>query len=315
MDIEELINSLREGQNYIVYGPNNAGKTTLLTKINETYVNKNAEAIFNGSGDLFPCVYIPAKRVFEFSETEGINSNKDKLTIDVVKRFGKEWIDASSILSIREKIRQTEWSSLISQKCKSIFDLAELDTFGVKCSDGVQNVVNILSYISHVLSLHFPEAKIGQLLNTKFLLIIDEIELFLYTKSLSIFIKEISSMFKEATMVFSSHSILVMQRLKDFRVLKITDLDSVEDVGPSPYFQDLGSLLEPYYGVKEYPPELEGFAREMEEVIRSRKVEKPIEDEMYIKADKLRDRYPALCELITDLQLHFAKRLRRLKGI
>lgn len=309
MDSKDVIKLLEDGNNCIVYGANNSGKTTLLKDINKYYVQKNSDAVFNNDKSrIDPCVIIPAKRVFEL-EDGGVLANKESLTIDTIQRFGKEWITGSYILGVREKIKESPaFRGKVTQMCSYIFETTFDDVFNTKCSDGVQNVVNVLSYIFHTLQLYSDSNDMSIILKMHFLLIVDEIELFLYTKSIVNFLDTLFLTFTNMRMLISSHSVLVMQRINNFKVLKVENIDSIIDSGLSPYYNDFGVILSSFYDIKEYPLELESLMSKMDNLLTSTETDesqlKPIFDE----ANCLRAKFPLLAELITNLQLNFYKR-------
>lgn len=309
MNSNEIIDLLNSGINCVVYGANNSGKTTLLKKINESFVQKNVSALFSNDRDkLAPCVMIPAKRVFELQDG-GVRPNNEILNIDVVSNFGKEWTTGSYILGVREKIKGLTLRKKVESMCLKTLGLDSVDIFDTRCSDGVQNIVNILCYLFHVLNLYSGSTDINSLLKMRFLLIIDEIELFLYTKSIVNFLEVLFSSFKNMTLLISSHSILVMQRIKDFCVLKVDNIDSVENYGVSPYFSDFGSILTSLYNINEYPNELEMFVNHLDNMLINGTVEKETLKPVFQEADNLRNKFPNLAELITNLQNNYCKRI------
>ena len=289
---------------------NNSGKTTLLQEVNRFYIQKNETAIFTGDrSKLETCVFIPAKRVFFFF-FGGVQPNTDTLTMDVINNFGKEWSTGSFILSVREKIKRSPFYGKVSAMCRKILETEIDNVFNTKCSDGVQNIVNILSYIFHLLNIYTESNDVAVLLRTKFLLIIDEVELFLYTKSVVNFLEELFSSFKNLRLLISSHSALVMQRINSFHVLKIENKSSIVDIGPSPYFQDFGFVLENFYDIKDHPAELEAFISRLDDLLRAGRFDESELKPVFAEADRLRSRYPMFAELITNFQLNCYKRLK-----
>lgn len=309
MDFKEIINLLESGKNCIVYGANNSGKTSLLKKVNDVYIQKNIDALFsNDKSKISQCITIPAKRVFELYDG-GIKPNEESLNIDVISNFGKEWTNGSFILGIREKIKRSPLRKKVESMCLKILELDSIDVFDTKCSDGVQNIVNILCYLFHVLNLYNNSEDIGLLLKAKFLLIVDEIELFLYTKSIVNFLEVLFTSFKNINLLISSHSILVMQRINGFEVLKIENLNSIESCGPSPYFNDFGYILTSLYEINEYPDVLEGFISKLDCLLKKNEIVKSDVETIFKEAADLREKYPPLSELIINLQKNFYKRV------
>ena len=309
--LDDILKLLENGTNCVVYGANNSGKTTLLKNINESYNRNNADLYFSRrESDMFPCVMIPAKRVFELQDG-GVRPNDEKLNIDVIDRFGKEWTTGSYILGVREKIKNLPIRKKVESMCLSILGLSDIDIFDTSCSDGVQNIVNILCYVFHVLNLYSNTDDISSLVKTRFLLIIDEVELFLYTKSIVNFLDVLFKTFKNINLIISSHSILVMQRIKDFAVLKVENLDFINDYGLSPYFSDFGSILTSLFNINEYPEELDQFILHLDSALKSENCDETRLEPIFKEADNLRKELPNFAELITNLQNNFYKRFNK----
>lgn len=245
----------------IVYGENNSGKSVLLRQISEYKMNENLRMHFMNS-EIVMCNLIPTNRLKLRDAYLKDYPEFDK-ELKIRTLYDKNLNDYDAHLAvIRQMVGKSESIRyFVESSINEIFNIEDY-RYDVddknKLSDGIENVVNILNEIIWTLIegqdykvLDF-DSFIELIQSKKVLVMIDEIEMFLHVSIQVRFIDFLVRNFMSTCFIFTTHSPLLLSRVRFSNIYEITD-GNIELITEDLYYQNLDDLYNSYFRVETYP--------------------------------------------------------------
>lgn len=269
------INDIKK-KNYIFFGRNNDGKTYLLKSIFEKKLMKNQKKCFeNKINEIDKIFFIPAIRLMFEKSISFQNRDEDdfapKLKLKLSAQFFDELIkmcNKNELIELIYLFRKIVLSSeenriFISKAIKDIFDLTytqemlsekKLLNFKNEFSDGILNVINIISTIIYVKNLY---SSIGN--KSKVTILIDEVELYMHISSQVKLLEFLEKEFSNVIFILTTHSTILLQRTNNYLLYKVVKNNKkiiMEEVSSNLYFKNLELINDALLGLKQYPDEV-----------------------------------------------------------
>lgn len=296
-------------KNYIVYGLNNCGKTYLEKELFKSICDSNFNDTLNQNPNkffLFP-FYFDVERTGK-EEAEHINSGY-KISIDInfvdsIKRKIDNGNKPFDYIIAREWICSSNNKQLLADALKSIFsdENYDISNFAVY-SDGIKNVINILSTLFYIKSLVN-----ANLIKTKAIILIDEIELYLHIKSQVAFVNFLLEKFPEFAFVFTSHSPVLMQRINACSIYVLDENHTHLDLQESQYFFSCDQIMENTFGLNRYPDQFVDFINYLKLCLSRPNCFKLEQYKTYLDSCRIKDYNYHL--LLNNLVLDFVKQVK-----
>lgn len=300
-------------KNTFVYSYNNGGKTFLLLSFVRERLNYNVELCFNNK-KIIPLYFIPVARL-DLDEYNNDNNMRDyqikkvdlNLLEDEKKQIEKQINYVNYFVRFRNYIlNNIKMKNEIENAIKIIFQFKEfkLENYH-NSSDGVKNVINILTSIFVKREEYQEEiASYG-----KFLIVIDEIELFLHPKSQIELINYLFSI-PQTVYLFTSHSPFLIQRFENINILSIEE-HKYRPYEKNMYYMSLDYIFNEYFEINRYPDDINDFLTYLNNcVLDHRKFDK---EKYRAQICSLRVKYPHLNLMLNNICLDFIYKMEQKK--
>ena len=261
----------------IIYGYNNCGKTSALKLINQFFDRQSILGFFEKIPDEtleYVSLYIPTNRVVVSTRLTELKAFEDIENMINYKRelYAEYDLHLKMIRDYLLNIKVVR--DIIKNAVNRMFHI-DLSDFDVRCSDGVENIINIYLNIIWILTWNIDIKKIEEnefkklILNAAPYILIDEIEMFLHVNVQSNLIENLVYDFPSCNFVFSTHSPLLLTRHKDAMIFQMED-GWLHPICEDLYFKDLDIIYESYFNVKELPDQIGSDIRYLGEVVLCR---------------------------------------------
>lgn len=258
----------------IIYGHNNCGKTSVLRLINQFFDRRSIAGFFEKvSNEAFDNIslYIPTNRVVVSTRLTELQAFEDIENMINYKRELYAEYDLH-LKMIRDYLLDFKIvRDMIKNAVSRMFDI-DLDDFNARCSDGVENIINIYLNIIWILTWNVDFKRIEEdefkklLLKGSPYILIDEIEMFLHVNVQSNLIKNLTDDFPRCNFIFSTHSPLLLTRHKDAMIFRM-ESGILFQIPDDLFFKDLDIIYESYFNVKELPEQIGNDIRYLGEVV------------------------------------------------
>lgn len=246
----------------IIYGLNNSGKTQILKCVNDSLNTLYYKNMFN-TDDFLKYTYIPTNRVNKSDlKLKSIYTTRDNESfLNFTKEKEQEY--GEHIATLRKEYSNVKViNTFINEILKRLFDFNgnyELNSAKIY-SDGIENIISIFLDIICVTIWDknvetFTLAELKDLFAEKELIIaIDEIEMYLHVSVQEKVIQCITEIFSKSKIILTTHSPLIITRVKNIQLLEITDgiLNERDKVY---YYKDLDEIYELLFDIEMLPEE------------------------------------------------------------
>ena len=293
----------------IIYGENNSGKTSLLRSISNYYSEESKRDFFSRNEKKY-WNYIPTNRlIYSNRQFRDYSDYGMEALIDIISTKNEREYD-THLAIIRQRVMKFECSrSFIENSIKNIFGLSNYEINNdnyTRMSDGIENIINIITEIIWTLfdeneleTMNYSELCIA-ISKKNMLVLIDEIEMFLHVSIQIKFVNYLENFFGNIYFVFTTHSPLLLSRIKNAQLFEIAD-GKIEKITDVLYYQDLDDLYNSFFKVEYYPEVLKNDIDYIYKVV-DRKVE---QDKYRVESisKNIKDNFPNVFENLNKLLL------------
>ncbi len=247
--------------NSIVYGFNNSGKSLYLTSVYKSVLENNIEKIYAGY-DAIDAFLIPTNRIMSSNVQTKKSSILDYLGKKIeLNSFFISTLDSGEIIELIYNLKHfvlnnSNYNTFLTNSLQKIFGFEVIFNTVSKNSDGVENVINILSSIIGFLCLVNGELELKCFQLFKAVVLIDEFELYLHTSVQNKFLSFLQDTFPNITFIISTHSPLLIQRSKNFNIYSVSISNSqinLIKVEEDYYYKSLDNIYNSLFNINPYP--------------------------------------------------------------
>ncbi len=242
----------------IIYGLNNSGKTKLLNQINSVIINNYKDVYFSDQSEQ-QFTFLPTGRLGSSGYINEIIVSDYEMYLQY--NTSKSETINNHISSIRKKFEQNiAVNEFLNEILLHLFDFNE--QFNLrnekKYSDGIENIIAI--FVDLVWSVtwkiditDYSLVQLKELLaKAKIVISIDEIEMYLHATVQEKVVKYITDIFKNSKIILTTHSPLVITRIKDICLLEIKN-GLLSERTTSNYYKDLDEIYRNLFNVAILP--------------------------------------------------------------
>ena len=263
--------SFRTGVN-LIYGYNNNGKTSLLA-----YIDLYCDKEFNNCTEYNYSIMIPTNRIerdyngsyvkwekidrYQFKNIKNRSVNQYEIEEGIIKKTDVDY--RGHLTNIRGQLFTCESiKDVIKKIVKRVFCI-DYD-FNNRYSDGVEDIINIFMNIIwlclikeevlRIKDLKMEEIK-SLLAKAKVVVLVDEIEAYLHASVIEKFINELQNIFKKTIFIFSTHSALVLSKIKAKSKFELNNSE-IKNIECDYYYEDIDKINYISFGTNLYPKEI-----------------------------------------------------------
>lgn len=294
-----------------IYGNNNSGKTFTLQKFGEDLYNKQLQQLFEKKESLIPFIYLSVNRVQ--NDFSGIIP----LKLEIIAGSSIEQRKNSMTHRTTTYYQQVRELILSNLHIKAAINAILTRTFNINYkynsqelySDGIMNCLNIICEVYYMIlsysAVDFLKFTANDLIianNTKFILMIDELELYLHLKSQTNFLDQLIRTFPSMNLIFTTHSSLLISRIKEVELFevqnKILSLSSAE----SQYYKDIEVINRDLFDVNPFPDK---FQKLLDDISKIKTFTKTEIEQLHKRFIEIKQEYPNLTSKYINIFLYF----------